>query len=278
MRLTPIVLSLGLAAATMAGAGHGQRPDDQIDPRSIALVKQGETLLAAGQATTKPIDLLETALAVDPRNRAAFIALAGSPRRSGCPARRCASDQQGAGARAERRRRARRPGRGYGRARRRRRAPRTISPAAEAVRQAGCPQAHVAVDARSPAGPARGAPAKTAADAPKTQLGSAARASATKSSTLSVSARRSDRCRARQRLERARHALQARAQHLAALAEGGGGEPFERRRDRRPRARGRARCGRPPTSPWAAARRRSGGPSSPAAASHRHWASTASRP
>ena len=30
------------------------------------------------------------------------------------------------------------------------------------------------------------------------------------------------------------------------------------------RAAGRARCGRPPTSPWAAARRRSGGPSSPA--------------
>ena len=34
MRLTPIVLTLAIAAATMASAGHGQRPDDQIDPRS----------------------------------------------------------------------------------------------------------------------------------------------------------------------------------------------------------------------------------------------------
>ena len=33
MRLTPIALSVAIALATVASAGHGQRPDDQIDAR-----------------------------------------------------------------------------------------------------------------------------------------------------------------------------------------------------------------------------------------------------
>lgn len=75
MRLTPIALSVALALATMATAGHGQRPDDQINPRSIALLQQGQALTAAGQYD-QAIDMLETALAVDPRNRQAYSALA----------------------------------------------------------------------------------------------------------------------------------------------------------------------------------------------------------
>ncbi|HYI49410.1 MAG TPA: tetratricopeptide repeat protein [Allosphingosinicella sp.] len=74
MRLTPIVLTLAIAAATMASAGNGQRPDDQIDPRSTSLVQQAQTQSAAGRHD-QAIDLLETALAVDPGNRAAYIAL-----------------------------------------------------------------------------------------------------------------------------------------------------------------------------------------------------------
>jgi len=74
MRLTPIVLTLAIAAATMASAGQSQRPDDQIDPRSTALVQQAQTQSAAGRLD-EANDLLETALAVDPRNRAAYIAL-----------------------------------------------------------------------------------------------------------------------------------------------------------------------------------------------------------
>jgi Tfp pilus assembly protein PilF len=74
MRLTPIALSVALAAATMASTGFGQRPDDQIDPRSSALVDQAAQLSGAGQAE-QAVDLLETALAVDPRNRGAYIAL-----------------------------------------------------------------------------------------------------------------------------------------------------------------------------------------------------------
>lgn len=75
MRLTPIALSVALALATMATAGHGQRPDDQIDARSIALMQQGQALTAAGRYS-EAIDSLETALAVDPRNRQAYVALA----------------------------------------------------------------------------------------------------------------------------------------------------------------------------------------------------------
>ena len=75
MRLTPITLAVAFALATMASAGHGQRPDDQIDARSTALLQQGQALTSAGKLN-EATDALETALAVDPRNRAAYVALA----------------------------------------------------------------------------------------------------------------------------------------------------------------------------------------------------------
>ena len=75
MRLTPIALSLAIAAATMASAGHGQRPDDQIDPRSVGARPAGAGADRRRPAISEATDLLETALAVDPRNRGAYIAL-----------------------------------------------------------------------------------------------------------------------------------------------------------------------------------------------------------
>ena len=75
MRLTPIALSVAIALATMASAGQGQRPDDQIDPRSMELLQRGQALIASGNYNGAT-DVLETALAVDPRNRAAYNALA----------------------------------------------------------------------------------------------------------------------------------------------------------------------------------------------------------
>jgi Tfp pilus assembly protein PilF len=75
MRLMPIALATALALATMGSAGHGQRADDQIDPRSVSLLQQGQALTAAGQFS-EAVDSIETALVVDPRNRAAYIALA----------------------------------------------------------------------------------------------------------------------------------------------------------------------------------------------------------
>ena len=74
MRLTPIALSAAIVLATMASAGHGQRPDDQIDPRSLALTQQAAALTAAGRFS-EATDMLESALAIDPRNRSAYVAL-----------------------------------------------------------------------------------------------------------------------------------------------------------------------------------------------------------
>lgn len=74
MRLTPVALSLAIAVGTMASAGFGQRPDDVIDQRSMALVQEAQSQTTATHYS-EAIDLLETALAVDPRNRAAYIQL-----------------------------------------------------------------------------------------------------------------------------------------------------------------------------------------------------------
>lgn len=74
MRFTPAALALGLALLTVSSQGISQKPDDVINPRSIALVKQGEALRASGNLSGAQ-DMLETALAVDPRNREAYIAL-----------------------------------------------------------------------------------------------------------------------------------------------------------------------------------------------------------
>ncbi|MGK6319786.1 tetratricopeptide repeat protein [Sphingomonas sp. DT-204] len=75
MRYTSVAAALGLTLLTVSTALHGQRPDDQIDPRSMTLLEKGRAARAAGnlQGAT---DLIETALAVDPRNRQGFIVLA----------------------------------------------------------------------------------------------------------------------------------------------------------------------------------------------------------
>ncbi|UAK22971.1 tetratricopeptide repeat protein [Sphingomonas nostoxanthinifaciens] len=74
MRFSPAALALAATLATLSSSSMGQKPDAQIDPRSMALLAQGEGLLKAGN-TAGAEDALETALAVDPRNRAAFVAL-----------------------------------------------------------------------------------------------------------------------------------------------------------------------------------------------------------
>jgi hypothetical protein len=47
MRVVPPLMIAGAALALIASPVVGQRPDDQILPRSTALLKQGETHLAA---------------------------------------------------------------------------------------------------------------------------------------------------------------------------------------------------------------------------------------
>jgi tetratricopeptide (TPR) repeat protein len=75
MRISVRLLALGAAATLLASPVVGQRADNQILPRSIELQQQAKAQAAAGKLSDAA-DLLETALAVDPRNRSAFVDLA----------------------------------------------------------------------------------------------------------------------------------------------------------------------------------------------------------
>ena len=75
MRFTSVALAAALTSVCISTSLSGQRPDDQVDPRSLALLTQGKAERAAGNVEAAT-DTLETALAVDPRNRAAFVELA----------------------------------------------------------------------------------------------------------------------------------------------------------------------------------------------------------
>jgi len=75
MRPLHRTLLASIAAALLAAPLAGQRPDDQIQPRSVELMRQGETLLAGGKFVEAD-DALESSLTVDPRNRTAFVVMA----------------------------------------------------------------------------------------------------------------------------------------------------------------------------------------------------------
>jgi tetratricopeptide (TPR) repeat protein len=75
MRIPVHFLALGAATTFVGGAAIAQRPDNQILPRSVELQRQGESLIAAGRYLEAE-DSLEASLAVDPRNRSAFVDLA----------------------------------------------------------------------------------------------------------------------------------------------------------------------------------------------------------
>lgn len=69
------LLLLGIAGLVVASPVASQRADDQILPRSADLQKQARAVITAGKLETAE-DLLETALAVDPRNRSAYVDIA----------------------------------------------------------------------------------------------------------------------------------------------------------------------------------------------------------
>ena len=75
MRVSVRFLTVGVAAALVASPVTGQRPDNQIAPRSVELQQQAQAQVSAGKLI-EAADLLETSLAVDPRNRTAFVDLA----------------------------------------------------------------------------------------------------------------------------------------------------------------------------------------------------------
>jgi Tfp pilus assembly protein PilF len=84
MRFTSVSAALALAAVSISTSLHGQRPDDQIDARSVALVERAKAARAAGNLPGAN-DLLESAAVVDPRNRQAFVLLAEIARQQDLP-------------------------------------------------------------------------------------------------------------------------------------------------------------------------------------------------
>jgi Tfp pilus assembly protein PilF len=75
MQSLPRLLLIGFAAVGAASPVASQRSDDQIAPKSVELQRQARELVAAGKFEQAE-DMLETALAVDPRNRAAYVDIA----------------------------------------------------------------------------------------------------------------------------------------------------------------------------------------------------------
>jgi Tfp pilus assembly protein PilF len=85
MRMTRTALGSAVTLALYASAvGATPRADDIIDPQSVALLDAGAQLQGKGDLDGA-VGLYESALAVDPRNRSAFIALAQIARVQGLP-------------------------------------------------------------------------------------------------------------------------------------------------------------------------------------------------
>jgi tetratricopeptide (TPR) repeat protein len=75
MRPFPRFVLIGFAGIALAAPIAAQRSDDQILPKSAQLQRQARELMGVGKFEQAQ-DLLETALAVDPRNRGAFVDIA----------------------------------------------------------------------------------------------------------------------------------------------------------------------------------------------------------
>ncbi|MDK2761671.1 MAG: tetratricopeptide repeat protein [Sphingopyxis sp.] len=84
MRVGFLALAAGVVLASLPTASDAQRADNDILPRSVALQHDGQKAQEAGDLN-KAIDFYESALAADPRNRSAIIALAQVARAQGLP-------------------------------------------------------------------------------------------------------------------------------------------------------------------------------------------------
>jgi tetratricopeptide (TPR) repeat protein len=84
MRVSFLALGAGLVLASMPVASDAQRADNEILPQSIALQAEGQRAQEAGDLNLA-VDYYESALAADPRNRSAIIALAQVARAQGLP-------------------------------------------------------------------------------------------------------------------------------------------------------------------------------------------------
>lgn len=82
MRFSPAAMALSLTVLLISSAGIGKNPDYQIDALSLEIQKQGDEAFQAKE-NSAAIDYYQTALAVDPRNRGAYVAMARVVRAQG---------------------------------------------------------------------------------------------------------------------------------------------------------------------------------------------------
>jgi tetratricopeptide (TPR) repeat protein len=75
MRFSPAAIALSLVLATASSMSVGKKADYLIDPQSLALSAEGDAALKTGDKDSA-MGWYETALAVDPLNRAAYVGLA----------------------------------------------------------------------------------------------------------------------------------------------------------------------------------------------------------
>ena len=84
MRVGFLALTAGVVLASLPTVSDAQRADNDIFPRSIALQQDGQKAQESGDLDAA-IGFYESALAADPRNRSAIIALAQVARAQGLP-------------------------------------------------------------------------------------------------------------------------------------------------------------------------------------------------
>lgn len=84
MRFAPAAIALSLVLATVSSTGIGQPVRVAVNPASQLLVNEGAKVQATGNLD-EANGLYEAALAVDPGNRAAYIALAQVASAQGLP-------------------------------------------------------------------------------------------------------------------------------------------------------------------------------------------------
>lgn len=84
MRFSPAAIGLSLLLAVASSATFSQPADYQVDPRSTLLIEEGLAAQKGGDLNGA-IDFYEAALAIDPGNRNAYIALAQVARAQDLP-------------------------------------------------------------------------------------------------------------------------------------------------------------------------------------------------
>jgi len=84
MRFSPAAIAMSLVLATVSSAGLTQTADIAIKAASVKLLDEGAIAQKTGKLDLA-VDLFESALAVDPRNGSAFVALAQVARVQGLP-------------------------------------------------------------------------------------------------------------------------------------------------------------------------------------------------